>query len=148
MELTVYLAGQIHDDWRETAKKKAMEKELPIQFFEPMTNHDRSDHIGEEILGEQPNAIFKDEAASALNNLRTNVLMHKSDIVIALFGDQYKQWNAAMDVGAATALNKPLILVRPESLHHPAKEMANQAQVVVENLDQAMEAIAYIFQKK
>ncbi|SDI79151.1 YtoQ family protein [Natribacillus halophilus] len=147
MELNVYLAGQIHDDWRENVKNKAMAKELPVRFFEPMTNHDRSDNIGEEILGEQPNAVFKDEAASAFNNLRTNVLMQKADIVLALFGDQYKQWNAAMDVGAATALNKPLILVRPESLHHPAKEMAKQAQVVVEDLDQAIEALAYIFQK-
>ncbi|QQK81191.1 YtoQ family protein [Salicibibacter cibi] len=145
MELNVYLAGQIHDDWRDTVKQKATEKDLPVRFFEPMTNHDRSDNIGEEILGEQPNAIFKDEAASAFNNLRTNVLMQKADVVLALFGDQYKQWNAAMDVGTATALNKPLILVRPESLHHPSKEMANQAQVVVNDLDQAIEALAYIF---
>ncbi|AXF56005.1 YtoQ family protein [Salicibibacter kimchii] len=148
MDLNVYLAGQIHDDWRNTVKQKAAEKDLPVRFFEPMTNHDRSDHIGEEILGEQPNAVFKDEAASAFNNLRTNVLMQKADVVLALFGDQYKQWNAAMDVGAATALNKPLILVRPESLHHPSKEMANQAQVVVNDLDQATEALAYIFQNE
>lgn len=40
-----------------------------------MTDHDRSDNIGEEILGKQPNAVLKDEAASQINNLRTQVLL-------------------------------------------------------------------------
>ncbi|GAK02859.1 hypothetical protein JCM19037_1126 [Geomicrobium sp. JCM 19037] len=146
MELNVYLAGQIHDDWREQVKKKAIEKNLPLTFFEPMTHHDRSDNIGEEILGEQPNPVLKDEAASAVNNLRTRVLLNKSDVVIALFGEDYKQWNAAMDVGQAAAMNLPVILVRPESLHHPSKEMANQSQLVVETIDQALQALTYIFE--
>ena len=29
MKLTVYLAGQIHDDWRNELTKKAEEKNLP-----------------------------------------------------------------------------------------------------------------------
>ena len=45
-----------------------------------MEDHDRSDAIGEAILGEQPNAIFRDAAASSFNNLRTQVLMQKSDL--------------------------------------------------------------------
>ncbi|GAK10246.1 YtoQ family protein [Geomicrobium sp. JCM 19038] len=146
MNLNVYLAGQIHDDWREDVKQKAKEKNLPLHFFEPMTNHDRSDDIGEEVLGKQPDAIFKDEAASAINNLRTKVLMQKSDVVIAMFGEDYKQWNAAMDVGSAAALGKPVILIRPSSLHHPAKEMANRSQLVVTNIDQALQALSYIFE--
>ncbi len=86
-----------------------------------MENHDRSDMIGEEILANKPNAIFRDEAASSMNNLRTQVLLEKSDVVIALFGEKYKQWNTAMDASAAMTLGKPLILIRPESLHHPLK---------------------------
>ncbi|TKD67973.1 YtoQ family protein [Pseudalkalibacillus hwajinpoensis] len=146
MELTVYLAGQIHDNWRSELKNKAQKMELPIHFVGPMENHDRSDNIGEEIKGEQPNAIFKDEAASEINNLRTQVLLNKSDVVIALFGENYKQWNSAMDAGTAIALQKPLILIRPESLHHPLKEIANKAQVVVETEEQALKALSYIFE--
>lgn len=146
MELTVYLAGQIHDDWREDIKKEAEKRGLPIHFVGPMENHDRSDNIGEEILGTQPNKVLKDEAASAINNLRTQVLLGKSDIVIALFGEKYKQWNTAMDASAAISLGKPLILVRPESLHHPLKELSNKAQVTVKTPEQALQALSYIFE--
>lgn len=145
LELTVYLAGQIHDDWRKTLKAKASDQNLPIHFVGPMENHNRSDNIGEEILGEQPNAIYKDEVASQMNNLRTRVLMVKSDIVIALFGEKYKQWNSAADATSAIAWNKPLILIRPKELHHPLKELSEKAQVTVETVDQALQALSYIF---
>lgn len=146
LELTVYLAGQIHDNWRDELKNMAQQMELPLSFVGPMENHDRSDNIGEEIKGKQPNSIFKDEAASEINNLRTQVLLQKSDVVIALFGDKYKQWNSAMDAATAIALQKPLILIRPESLHHPLKELSNKAQVVVETPEQALKALSYIFE--
>jgi len=148
MELTVYLAGEIHSNWREELKNKAADKQLNVTFVGPMENHDRSDMIGEEILGEQPNAIFRDEAASSMNNLRTQVLLEKSDVVIALFGEKYKQWNTAMDASAAVTLGKPLILIRPESLHHPLKELSRKANVTVETVDQALQVIAYIFAEK
>lgn len=146
LELTVYLAGQIHDNWRDELKKTSQKMELPLTFVGPMENHERSDNIGEEIKGKQPNAIFKDEAASEINNLRTQVLLQKSDVVIALFGDKYKQWNSAMDAATAITLQKPLILIRPESLHHPLKELSNKAQVVVETPEQALKALSYIFE--
>ncbi len=145
MELTVYLAGQIHDNWREEIAQKAKVKNLPLQFVAPQTDHDRSDNIGEEILGIQPSAYYKDNAASDINNFRTQVLMQKADIVIALFGEKYKQWNTAMDVSTAIALNKPTIIIRPESLIHPLKELSNKANVTVETVDQAIEVIRYIF---
>lgn len=146
MKLTVYLAGEIHSSWREEVKRKATTLELPIIFVGPMENHDRSDNIGEEILGKQPNAILKDTAASSFNNLRTELLMKKSDIVIALFGEQYKQWNTAMDASAAVSLNKPLILIRQESHHHALKELSRKAHVTVETVDQAVQALQYIFE--
>ncbi|SES17789.1 YtoQ family protein [Salisediminibacterium halotolerans] len=145
MELTVYLAGQIHDDWRQELKELASTQGLPVQFTGPMENHDRSDNIGEEILGEQPSPVYKDEAASQLNNLRTRVLLEKSDVVIALFGENYKQWNSAMDAATAVALGKPLILIRPPQLHHPLKELSEKAQVTVETPEQALQSLAYIF---
>ncbi|ETI69780.1 YtoQ family protein [Neobacillus vireti] len=146
MELTVYLAGQIHDTWREDVKKKAKEKNLPLVFVAPQTNHERSDNIGEEILGKQPGNLYKDGAASDINNFRTQVLMQKSDIVIALFGEKYKQWNTAMDASTAIAMNKPTIIIRPESLIHPLKELSNKANVTVETVDQALDVIRYLFE--
>ncbi|WP_342388756.1 YtoQ family protein [Salinicoccus bachuensis] len=146
MELTVYLAGQIHDDWREDVKQIADEKDLPLNFVGPQTNHERSDNIGEDILGEQPAPYFKDNAASAVNNLRTQVLMQKSDVVIALFGEKYKQWNTAMDASAAVTLGKPLIIVRPEELIHPLKELSNKANITVETVEQALDVLAYIYE--
>lgn len=146
MELTVYLAGQIHDDWREDVKRLASEKNLPLTFVGPQTNHDRSDDIGEAILGTQPGPFFKDDAASAVNNMRTQVLMQKSDVIIALFGEKYKQWNTAMDASAAVTLGKPLIIVRPEELIHPLKELSNKANITVETVEQALRVLAYIYE--
>jgi len=142
----VYLAGQIHDDWREEVEKKAREKDLPLVFVGPQTNHDRSDDIGEAILGKQPGNYYKDDAASDINNFRTLVLLQKADIVIALFGEKYKQWNTAMDASLAIAMNKPTILIRPESLIHPLKELSNRANVTVETVDQAVEVLSYVFE--
>ncbi|MCK0472643.1 YtoQ family protein [Halalkalibacter sp. APA_J-10(15)] len=146
MELTVYLAGQIHDHWREEVIQKAKQQGLPLTFVAPQTNHDRSDRVGEDILGKQPGNVYRDDAASDINNFRTEVLMRKSDIVIALFGETYKQWNTAMDAATAINMNKPTIIIRPKSLVHPLKELANKANVTVETIDQALETIGYIFE--
>lgn len=146
MELTVYLAGQIHDTWRDEVKEKAKQKNVKLHFVGPQENHSRSDSIGEDILGEQPGNIYRDDAASSINNLRTQVLMNKADIVIALFGESYKQWNTAMDLSAAITLNKPTILIRPQSLHHALKELSNKANVTVENIDQALDILEYIYE--
>ena len=146
MNLTVYLAGQIHDDWRDQLAKKAEARNLPLTFVGPQTNHDRSDEIGEAILGKQPGNYYRDDAASAVNNFRTEVLMKKADIVIGLFGDSYRQWNTAMDVSTAITLNKPTIIIRPESLIHPLKEISNKVNVTVETVEQALDVIAYIYE--
>ncbi|WP_373893103.1 YtoQ family protein [Virgibacillus natechei] len=146
MELTVYLAGQIHDDWRDQLQQKSKEKDLPLTFVAPQTNHDRSDDVGDAILGKQPGNVYRDDAASSINNFRTQVLMQKSDVVIALFGEQYKQWNTAMDLSAAITMNKPTILIRPASLIHPLKELSNKANVTVETVEQALDVLNYVFE--
>ncbi|WP_130859578.1 YtoQ family protein [Gracilibacillus phocaeensis] len=146
MELTVYLAGQIHDDWREQLAELAKKRKLPLTFSGPQTNHDRSDNIGEAILGEQPNNYFKDDAASDINNFRTQVLLEKADIVIGLFGEKYKQWNTAMDLSTAIQMGKPTIMIRPESLIHPLKELSNKTNVTVETMEQALDVLQYIYE--
>lgn len=144
MELTVYLAGQIHDNWREQIRDLARQRSLPLHFVGPQEDHDLSDNIGENIKGKQPNNLFKDEAASEFNNLRTTILMQKADVVIALFGDKYRQWNTAMDAATALATDKPLILVRHPDLHHALKELAQKANVVVTDIEQALDALEYV----
>lgn len=148
MQLTVYLAGEIHSQWRDEIKEKSQSLKLPVTFVGPMENHDRSDNIGEDILGEQPNAILKDDAASDLNNFRTDILFNKADIVIARFGEKYKQWNTAMDASSAIAKGKPLILIRPKELHHPLKELSNKANITVETVNQAIKALSYVFEQQ
>jgi len=145
MELTVYLAGEIHSDWREQLKSKAEARKLPLKFIAPQTNHDRSDDIGEEILGAQPGPYYKDDAASDINNFRTQIMLQKADVVIALFGEKYRQWNTAMDASAAISMGKPTIIIRPESLIHPLKELSNKANVTVETVDQAIEVLKYVY---
>lgn len=145
MEFIVYLAGQIHDDWRGKLIEKVEERKLPFTFVSPQTNHERSDNIGEDILGNQPSNLYKDAAASSINNFRTEVLLRKADIVIALFGEEYRQWNTAMDASTAITMNKPTIIIRPESLIHPLKELSSKANVTVETVEQALDVLAYIF---
>ncbi|MEJ8766510.1 YtoQ family protein [Oceanobacillus sp. HCA-5259] len=146
MELTVYLAGQIHDNWREVLKGKSEQKKYPITFVGPQTDHDESDNIGEKILGKQPGKKYRDDTSSDVNNFRTQILLQKSDAVIAMFGEKYKQWNTAMDVSAAIAMNKPVIIIRPESLIHPLKELSNKANVTVETMEQALDILGYVFE--
>ena len=144
MELTVYLAGQIHDDWRTQFRKEIERRDLSIRCVGPQEDHALSDSIGENILGEQPNPRWKDEVASQVNNLRTRVLLGKADVVVALFGEKYRQWNTAMDATQAIAAGKPVILVRDPKLHHALKELSERAQLVVETPSQAVAALAYI----
>lgn len=145
MKLVVYLAGEIRTAWREEIIQAVKEKDLPYTFVSPQTDHDLSDNIGENILGKMPNNYFKDDAASDINNFRTQVLMQKADIVIALFGEEYRQWNTAMDATTAVNLGKPLIIIRPEEAIHALKELSNKANVVVDTPQQAVEVLEYVF---
>ena len=144
MELTVYLAGQIHDDWRDEIRAEAERRDLPVTFVGPQDDHATSDDIGESITGEQPDARWKDEVASQVNNLRTRVLLNRSDVVIALFGEKYRQWNTAMDASTGIALGKPVIVIREKKLHHALKELSQRAQLTVSTPAQAVQALAYI----
>lgn len=144
MKFVVYLAGHVHGDWRQELIDVVEKRGLPFEFVYPQTDHDLSDDIGEQILGKQPGDYYRDDAASAVNNFRTNVLMERADIVIALFGDKYRQWNTAMDATTAVNKNKPLIIIRPEGLIHALKELSNKANVTVETIEQAADVLEYV----
>ena len=144
MRLTVYLAGQIHDDWRDRLRQQAEARGIAVDFVGPQDEHDLSDGIGEQILGEQESARWRDELASQANNLRTRILMQRADAVVAQFGEKFRQWNAAMDAGIAIALGKPLIVVRDPSLHHALKEISQRAQMPVDEPEQVLDARDYV----
>ena len=49
--LKVYLAGEIHTNWREEIIENCKKENLDIQFSSPVTDHPSSDDCGIEILG-------------------------------------------------------------------------------------------------
>ncbi len=144
--ITIYLAGEIHSEWRDKLRALVSERGLPVRFVGPQEVHDRSDDVGEDILGKQPDDRFRDLVGAGVNTLRTRVLLRRSDLVVAYFGDKYRQWNTAADAGASVSAGIPLLLVRAPELIHALKELDAMASFTVETLEQAAEAIAYIFE--
>lgn len=146
MDLTVYLAGEIHSAWRSELRQMVASRGLHVRFVGPQENHDRSDAVGEEILGEQSSARQRDLASAGVNTMRTRVLLRRADLAVAFFGEKYRQWNTAADAGAALASGVPLLLVRSSELTHALKELDAMAAFTVETLEQAADAIGYIFE--
>ena len=144
--ITVYLAGEVHSTWRQQLRDLVAERGVKVNFVGPQEEHDRSDSVGEDIVGPQPNARFRDLAGAGVNTLRTRVLMRRADMTVAFFGDKYKQWNTAADAGASVAAGIPLLLVRSADHVHALKELDAMATFTVETLEQAAQAIAYIFE--
>lgn len=144
--LTIYLAGEIHGPWRTQLRELVSNRGLDVRFVGPQEDHDRSDAAGEDILGAQPSNRYRDLVGAGVNNLRTRVLMRQADMTVAYFGDQYKQWNTAADAGASVAAGIPLLLIRSPDLVHALKELDALATFTVETLEQAAEAIAYVFE--
>ena len=103
MELTVYLAGEVHSDWRKEIVEGAEKEGLPIEFLSPITDHDASDDVGVSILGSEEKAFWKDHKGAKINAIRTRTALEQADVVVVKFGEKYKQWNAAFDAGIAVA---------------------------------------------
>jgi YtoQ family protein len=144
--LTIYLAGEIHSSWRDELRGLISDRGIDAHLVGPQERHDRSDSAGEDILGEQPAPRYRDLMSAGVNTLRTRVLLRRADLVVAFFGDRYRQWNTAADAGAAVAAGVPLLLVRTPDLTHALKELDGMASFTVETLEQAAEAIGYIFE--
>ncbi len=144
MKLTVYLSGEIHTDWRDNIARGVADAELDVELTGPNTNHAASDDCGDQILGTEEKAFWKDHKAAKINALRTRKLISDADIVVVRFGDQYKQWNAAFDAGYAAALGKSLIVQHDPVLTHPLKEVDAAALAVCETPLQVVEILRYI----
>ncbi len=101
MEISVYLAGEIHSDWRDQIARGAADAGLPVTFLAPVTDHPASDDVGVNILGPEENPFWRDHKGGKVNAIRTRTMIKKADIVVVRFGDKYKQWNAAFDAAWA-----------------------------------------------
>ncbi len=146
MSYTIYLSGEIHTDWRDQIQQGIIDNHLDIEILTAITDHDKSDNVGVDILGEEENNFWKDHKAAKINALRTNNYISRSDIVIVRFGDKYKQWNAAFDAGIATAMGIPIIVIHAPELTHPLKEVDATALAVTETPQQVVEILKYISQ--
>ena len=91
MELTVYLAGEIHSDWRDRIATGIEAASLPVKILTPVTDHEASDDDGVSILGEEDKGFWKDHKGGKINAMRTRTALRRADVVVVRFGDKYKQ---------------------------------------------------------
>src|SRR5919197_2750856 len=143
MAWKIYLAGEIHSDWREQIAKGASDAGLDVTFSSPVTDHGASDDVGVAILGEESEGFWKDHKGAGVNAIRTQTLIRQADVVVVRFGDKYKQWNAAFDAGYAAALGKPMITLHDPELTHALKEVDRAALAVAEAPEQVVEILRY-----
>jgi len=148
MELIVYLAGEIHSNWRTEITEASSALGLPIEFMSPVTDHSASDDVGVDITGAEEKDFWKDHKGAKINAIRTRSALEQADVVVVKFGEKYRQWNAAFDAGYAAALGKMLIVMHPPEFTHALKELDGAAQAVVETPDQVVRILEYVTLKK
>jgi len=144
MELSVYLSGEIHTDWREQIEAACEAAGLDIEFLAPVTDHPSSDDCGVSILGDEDQAFWKDHKGARVNAIRTQTMIERADVVVVRFGDKYRQWNAAFDAGYAAALGKSLIVMHGPDHQHALKEVHAAALAVAEEPEQVVEILRYV----
>ena len=146
MAWNVYLAGEIHSDWREQIAAGAEKAGLDVSFSGPVTDHGASDDVGVSILGDESDSFWKDHKGAGVNAIRTQTLIRRADVVVVRFGDKYKQWNAAFDAGFAAALGKPIVTLHPPDHDHALKEIDRAAQATAESPEQVVEILRYVLE--
>ncbi|WPE16045.1 YtoQ family protein [Candidatus Thioglobus autotrophicus] len=147
MNLTVYLSGEIHTDWRKRLKEGCEAHNLSITFTSAVTDHDASDAAGD-VLGVESASYWRDHKSAKVNAIRTKTLIESCDIAIVRFGDKYKQWNAAFDAGYCAALGTPYITLHNEDIIHPLKEVDGSAIAWATTPEQVIEILKYTLTKE
>ena len=144
--IIVYLAGEIHSNWREEIIDLCKLDKLDINFTSPVTNHENSDNCGIEILGTEEKNFWKDQKGANINSIRTKKHIQDCDVVIVKFGEKYKQWNAAFDAGYAVALNKSIIVIHNDDQQHALKEIDAAASAVATDTKQVVRILKYVLE--
>ncbi len=144
--LQVYLAGEIHSDWRQAIVAAARARGLAVTFTGPVTDHAASDNCGVAILGPEPDTFWHDHKGAKLNAIRTKSLLERADIVVVRFADKYRQWNAAFDAGYAAALGKALIVMHGDEQQHALKEVDAAALAVTRTPAEVVDILHYVLE--
>jgi len=140
---SVYLAGEIHSDWRERIEAGAREAGLPVAFTAPVTDHPASDDAGTGTLGPEPVKFWADQMGAGVNAIRTQTMIRDADLLVVRFGDKYRQWNAAFDAGFAAALGTPYVTLHDGELDHALKEVDRAAQATARTPEQVVAVLRY-----
>ncbi|MCH2141118.1 MAG: YtoQ family protein [Phycisphaerales bacterium] len=144
MSFTIYLAGEVHSEWRQRIAEDVHSRDLDVELLSPVTIHEDSDACGEVILGEQPTPFWRDHTSAGINAIRTRTAMGSADLVVVRFGEKYRQWNAAFDAGIATAQGIPFLTLHPTELDHALKEVDAAAQAVCRTSEQVVDILEYV----
>ncbi|HYP55780.1 MAG TPA: YtoQ family protein [Solirubrobacterales bacterium] len=140
----VYLAGEIHSDWRERIESGVREAGLPVELSAPVTDHAASDDAGVGTLGDEQSPFWRDHMGAGVNAIRTQTLIRDADVVVVRFGEKYRQWNAAFDAGFAAALGKPIVTLHDPDLDHALKEVDRAAQATARTAAQVVDVLRYV----
>jgi YtoQ family protein len=138
----VYLAGEIHSDWRDRVAVAC--EGLPVRFTAPVTDHPASDAAGTGTLGDESETFWADHKGAGVNSIRTQTLIEEADVVVVRFGEKYRQWNAAFDAGYAAALGKPVISQHAEEFDHALKEVDAAARATARTPEQVAAVLRYV----
>jgi len=147
MQLTVYLSGEIHTDWRDQIKDGCEKHGLEIDFTSAVTVHEASDAAGD-MLGAEDNPFWRDHKSAKVNAIRIKTLIEQCDVAVVRFGEKYKQWNAAFDAGYCAALGTPYITLHEPDIIHPLKEVDAAAMAWATTPEQVVEILAYVVKQK
>ncbi len=85
MSWNVYLAGEIHSDWRARIADGAEKAGLDVQFTSPVTDHAASLDVGGAILGAESDSFWKDHKGAGVNAIRTQTLIRLEDLGVVRF---------------------------------------------------------------
>jgi YtoQ family protein len=118
----VYLAGEIHSDWRERIATGVAEAGIPVVLTGPVTDHAASDDCGVAILGAEDEKVWHDHKGAGVNAVRTRTLLADADVVVVRFEDAASSIGGTGDIsikrfsgGRAridVALSEPVDLLR------------------------------------
>jgi YtoQ family protein len=144
VELTVYLAGDIHTEWRDRIYDGVEEHDLPVDLTGPVLDPAAAADCGSTILGHEDNPFWKDHKGAKLNAIRMRTLIGEADLVIVRFGDEPRQIAAAFEAGYAIALGTPLIVLHPRDQGHLLKDIDAAAFAVCETTEQVIAVLRYV----
>ena len=144
VELTVYLAGDLHTEWRDRIADGVDEHDLPVDLTGPVTDQAAAEDCGSTLLGHEDNPFWKSHKGAKLNAIRTRTLIGEADLIVIRFGDDGRPWTAAFEAGYAAALGTPYIVVHAREHAAALKEVDAAALAVCETPEQVVAILRYV----